>query len=129
MSPLSCVCDCVNCKNGDHAACYRGNEPLCPIWKHVYEEMFQREREALERPLLAEIDTLRLENRGLTKQKAEFFAEFERLRADRDDWMGRTERVEKELGEVKQLLAACRALRSIEHRIAGHNREDEDLRS
>jgi len=35
------------------------------------DELLQREREALERPLLAEIDSLHLKNRGLTKQKAE----------------------------------------------------------
>lgn len=64
------------------------------------EEILQREREVLERPLLAKIDSLRLENRALTQQKAEFFAEFERLRSRAD--------------EAEQLLAACRMSRQQE---------------
>lgn len=71
------------------------------------EEFQQRERENIERPLLAEIDALRLENRGLTRQKEEFFAEFERLRKERDDAnkiaaAAKTE-IERLVAEVKGL--------------------------
>jgi len=69
-------------------------------YKGLQEEILQRQRESLERPLLTQIDSLRLENRSLTTQKAEFFAEFERLR----------ERAEK----AEELLAACRMSRQQE---------------
>jgi hypothetical protein len=73
------------------------------------EEIIQREHEILQRPLLAEIDALRLENRGLTRQKAEFFAEIERLKVQLASAKRALEVVIQEQGKQFKLREAVEA--------------------
>jgi hypothetical protein len=82
--------------------------------KHQKEEILQREREALERPLLAEIDNLRLQLKaysgwsphqftGLLKEHRELQEKYKELHAERDKLAAENAELRKErhlLGDI-----------------------------